>query len=45
MKNEKHVQPIGKVLQLNLTDKVINLTNAISLIKQIAPVNVSTQTG
>ena len=33
MKAEKAVNPTGKVLQLNLSEKVVDLTHAISLIK------------
>ena len=33
MKAEKAVNPMGKVLQLNLSEKVVDLTHAISLIK------------
>ena len=42
LKTEKAVNPIGKVLQLNLSDKLVDLSHAISVIKQIAPVNAST---
>ena len=42
LKTSKNVNPVGKILLLDLNDKVMNLSNAISMIKQIACVDVST---